>query len=100
MRTILESARTRDKLIDVNPCAIEGAGSSDEVIKPKPATYEQLDTLVGEMPARLQLMVLLAAWCAMRFGELVELRRKDIDIEEAVVKNSLLRAGSVHGGGP
>ena len=86
LRTILESARTRDKLIDVNPCAIEGAGSSDRVIKPKPATYEQLDTLVGEMPARLQLMVLLAAWCAMRFGELVELRRKDIDIEEAVVK--------------
>ncbi|TPG37098.1 tyrosine-type recombinase/integrase [Mycolicibacterium hodleri] len=86
LRTILESARTRDKLIDVNPCAIEGAGSSDRVVKPKPATYDQLDTLVNEMPAQLQLMVLLAAWCAMRFGELVELRRKDIDLEEAIVR--------------
>jgi integrase len=26
-------------------------------------------------------MILLAAWCALRFGELTELRRKDIDVE-------------------
>ena len=31
-------------------------------------------------------MVLLAAWCAMRFGELTELRRKDIDLTNGVVK--------------
>lgn len=86
LRTILETARTRDKLITTNPCMISGAGSAERVVKPKPATLEQLDTLVGEMPARLQLMVLLAAWCALRFGELVELRRKDIDLEDHVVK--------------
>jgi integrase len=86
LRTILETARSRDKLITTNPCMIGGAGTADRVVKPKPATLQQLDTLVGEMPDRLQLMVLLAAWCALRFGELVELRRKDIDIEEHVVK--------------
>ena len=86
LRTILETARTRDKLITTNPCMISGAGSAERVVKPKPATLEQLDTLVGEMPARLQLMVLLAAWCALRFGEVVELRRKDIDLEDHVVK--------------
>ena len=86
LRTILESARTRDKLITTNPCMIGGAGTADRVVKPKPATLQQLDTLVGEMPDHLQLMVLLAAWCAMRFGELVELRRKDIDLDEQVVR--------------
>jgi integrase len=41
---------------------------------------------VSEMPYHLQLMALLAAWCALRFGELVELRRGDIDLDDNVVK--------------
>ena len=86
LRAIFETARTRDKLIDANPCAIEGAGSADRKIKPKPLTVEQLAILVDEMPEHLQLMVLLGCWCAMRFGELVELRRRDIDLEDRVVK--------------
>lgn len=32
------------------------------------------------MPEQYQAMVLLAAWCALRFGELTELRRKDITL--------------------
>ena len=32
-------------------------------------------------PSATGLMVLLASWCAMRFGELAELRRGDIDIK-------------------
>ncbi|ORB68949.1 tyrosine-type recombinase/integrase [Mycolicibacterium tusciae] len=86
LRTVLESARTRDKLIESNPCAIAGGGSADRVVKPKPATLEQLDVLVTEMPDQLRLMVLLASWCALRFGELVELRRGDVDLEDDVVK--------------
>ena len=31
------------------------------------------------MPQRYRLMVQLAAWCALRFGELTELRRGDVD---------------------
>jgi integrase len=31
-------------------------------------------------------MALLAAWCAMRFGELTELRRGDIDLRTGRVK--------------
>ncbi len=34
------------------------------------------------MPEQYRAMVLLAAWCALRFGELTELRRKDIIIVE------------------
>ena len=36
-------------------------------------------------------MALLAAWCAMRFGELAELRRGDIDLRTNRVK---IRAAS------
>ena len=31
-------------------------------------------------------MVHLAAWCALRFGELTELRRKDIDLTHQVIR--------------
>lgn len=86
LRTILESARTRDRIIDVNPAMIRGAGTTQCKIKPKPATLDELAVLESEMPERLQLMVTLAAWCALRFGELVELRRGDIDIDGGVVK--------------
>ena len=37
------------------------------------------------MPEKYRLMVLLAAWCALRFGELTELRRKDIDLKAGVI---------------
>ena len=38
------------------------------------------------MPERLRFMVLLGAWCAMRFGELAELRRSDLDLRRGVVR--------------
>ena len=31
-------------------------------------------------------MVLLASWCALRFGELTELRRGDVDLEDEVIR--------------
>lgn len=32
------------------------------------------------MPDKLRLAVQLGAWCAMRYGEVFELRRKDLDL--------------------
>ncbi|ALI26561.1 Integrase [Mycolicibacterium fortuitum] len=86
LRTILETARTRDRLIEANPCAITGAGTATRKSKTRPATLDELSTMVGAMPDRFQAMVLLACWGALRFGELVELRRKDIDMEHGVVR--------------
>jgi integrase len=86
LKTILETALTRDRLIDSNPCVIRGGGTTERKIKPRPATLEQLNVIVEEMPENLRLMVLLATWCAMRFGELVELQRRDIDLGEGVIR--------------
>nr|WP_264674170.1 tyrosine-type recombinase/integrase [Nocardioides lijunqiniae] len=40
-----------------------------------------MEVLVQNLPDKYRLMALLAAWCAMRFGELAELRRGDIDLK-------------------
>lgn len=52
----------------------------------KPASLVELEVVVTELPDRYRLMALLAAWCAMRFGELAELRRGDLDLKTNRVK--------------
>jgi integrase len=84
LRTILNTA-VADDVIPANPCRIRGAGSAKTAREIRPATLEELEALAAAMPQRLRLMVLLAAWCALRFGELAELRRADIDAQGAVV---------------
>ncbi|ATO63520.2 site-specific integrase [Mycobacterium avium subsp. hominissuis] len=85
LRTILASA-VDDDLIAANPCRIRGAGRATRVHKIKPASVAELAELAAAMPERLQLMVLLASWCALRFGEIVELRRRDIDLTDEVIR--------------
>ncbi|MGI9085390.1 MAG: tyrosine-type recombinase/integrase [Aeromicrobium sp.] len=84
LRTILGTA-VEDREIVVNPCHIRGAGTSKRVKKVKPASLGELETIASSMPQKYQLMVLLASWCALRFGELVELRRKDIDLKNGII---------------
>jgi integrase len=85
LRTIMASA-VNDELIDANPCRIIGAGRAKRVHKIKPASVEELATLTEAMPEKLRLMVTLASWCALRFGETVELRRSDIDLSHEVIR--------------
>jgi integrase len=85
LRTIMASA-VNDELIDANPCRIVGAGRAKRVHKIRPASVEELGVLTAAMPDRLQLMVTLASWCALRFGEAVELRRGDIDLGQEVIR--------------
>lgn len=85
LRTIMNSA-VNDELIDANPCRITGAGRAKRVHKIRPASVEELASATAAMPERFQLMVTLASWCAMRFGETVELRRGDIDLHDEVIR--------------
>jgi integrase len=94
MRTILGTAE-KDELIARNPCYVRGGGNSVRVHKVKPLTLEELEVLVAAMPEQRQAMTLLAAWCAMRFGELTELRRRDIDQTTGIiqVRRAVVRVG-------
>jgi integrase len=85
LRTVFTSA-VADELVDANPCRIVGAGRTSRVVKIKPASVEELAVLTAAMPERLALMVTLGSWCALRFGETVELRRGDIDLSDEVIR--------------
>ena len=54
--------------------------------KIEPASLAELEALVAAMPERYKVMTLIAAWCGLRFGELTELRRKDVDVKAGVIK--------------
>lgn len=63
----------------MNPCTITGAGveHSDERPLLEP---DQIQLLIDCMPERWQAMGLTAACCGLRHGELVGLRRRDINL--------------------
>ena len=85
LKTICATA-VSDDLLAANPCRIRGAGQAKRVSKTEPASLDELAALVEAMPKRYRVMVLLAAWCGMRFGELTELRGGDIDTKTGVIR--------------
>jgi integrase len=85
LKTILNTA-VAEQVIIANPCVIRGASSSKTVHMSRPATLEELTIIAELMPERLRLAVLIAAWCGLRYGELAELRRGDIDLEQQVIR--------------
>jgi integrase len=93
LRTILSTAMA-DEVIPANPCRVRGAGVAKTAREIRPASLPELEDLAAAMPSRYRLMVLMAAWCAMRFGELAELRRGDVDVKNAVVhiRRGVIRA--------
>ncbi len=95
LRTILATAVSDGDLV-ANPCHIRGAGNTKRVHQIEPLTLAQLGILVDRMPGRYKAMTLLAAWCGLRFGELTELRRKDVDLANGIVK---VRRGVTRVGG-
>lgn len=86
MRTILASAIDDGRISAVNPARIRGDWSTERVKIIRPASLDELELIVTAMPNRHQLFVLLAAWCALRFGELAELRRSDVDTKSEVLR--------------
>ncbi len=86
LRTILNAAKNDpDVPLAENPAHIKGAGRVPRSTQIHPATLEELATITDGMPAELRLAVQLGAWCALRYGEVFELRRKDIDAVQGVV---------------
>lgn len=84
LRSILSTA-VADEILPANPCRVRGAGSSRRARNIEPATLAELEVILGAMPERYRTLVLLGAWCGLRFGELSELRRRDIDLKPGVL---------------
>lgn len=97
LRTILNTA-VEEEALSTNPCRIRGAGRAPVRHGMRPATIDELTQIAQAMPERYRLMVHLAAWCALRFGELTELRRKDVDERDCLIR--VRRAVTWPGGQP
>ncbi|MGB8385342.1 MAG: site-specific integrase [Dermatophilaceae bacterium] len=95
LHAIMQTAM-HDGETPANPVHIRSAGTAKRVVKIRPATLAELELIVASVPERYKLMVLLAAWCALRFGELIELRRPDVDLRNEVLR---VQRGAVRAGG-
>lgn len=76
------------ELIDVNPVVLPSRTRirAKRAKRIEPLTVDQLNKLADAMPERLRMAVLLGCWCALRYGELSELRRSDVDLKAKSLK--------------
>jgi integrase len=85
LKAVMNTA-VADEVIDSNPCRIRGAANTPRAREIRPATIEELEVIVEAMPDRFRALVLLCAWCALRSGEVLELRRRDLDVAAGTVR--------------
>ena len=84
LRSIMGDALD-EELIARSPVRIKGAGNKRRARELRVLTIPQLNALADAIPARYRALVLLGAWCGLRFGELAALRRSDLDLKNGIV---------------
>ncbi|MCV7008732.1 tyrosine-type recombinase/integrase [Mycobacterium gordonae] len=85
LRSVMRDALA-DGLIGANPCQIPGVSTSRTSFEFRPVTSAEIETIAAAMPPAYQALVPMTAWLAMPLSELVELRRKDVDLAQKVVR--------------
>ncbi|MEV6109883.1 tyrosine-type recombinase/integrase [Streptomyces sp. NPDC051940] len=84
LRAVLATA-VEDGLRRQNPCRIKGASSVPTPERPT-ATVGEVYAIAGAINPRYRLLVLLAGFCGLRWGELIGLHRRDIDTRAATIR--------------
>jgi integrase len=88
-----------DGLMPANPCTISRAMNPPRQRDPAVLTVTEVAALADAIrPERLKALVLLCAWTAVRWGEVSELRRKDVgdDCEILFVTRAVTRRDGVY----
>ncbi|MGH9171155.1 MAG: tyrosine-type recombinase/integrase [Acidimicrobiales bacterium] len=78
LATVMRAA-VRDGRIPRTPVEVKGA-SKEPINEQQAPTVTEVEELANAVPSEYRAMVLLAAWCGFRFGELAALRRDRVDI--------------------
>jgi integrase len=91
LRSIMATA-TADGLIPANPVTIKGAQNRTTGRKVTPPTPAELQKILDTITPKYRAAVIIAAWGGLRYGELTELRRKDITITGETILVSVSRA--------
>jgi integrase len=84
LRTMLGHA-VREGWIMANPCDIAGAGVIRNPER-QPATPQEVAAIAAAMPERYAAAVPVAAWSALRAGELFGLTRRNVDLDAGTVR--------------
>lgn len=82
LHAICETA-VSDELLPSNPCKIAGATAVKRSREPVVPEIDELAVIADKIEAKFRALVLISAWCGLRFGEVTELRRKDIRFIDA-----------------
>ncbi len=101
LRAVLNTA-VDDGRITRNPCRIKGADTSHTAERPV-ASVVQVFALAEAVGPQYRAFVITAALTSLRWGELIALRRRDVDLEAGVafVHRSLIeRKGGLQAGPP
>jgi integrase len=84
LRAILNTAVKDDRLLRENPCRMRGFDKEPTSERPT-ASVDQVWRLAALMPPRFRALVIFAAFTGLRWGELVALRPRDVDLDTGVV---------------
>jgi integrase len=84
LRAVLNTAAD-DELIRRNPCRIKGAAAEHPAERPV-LTLPEVMRLADAIEGRYRVLVLLAVFASLRYGELVGLRQSDFDLVQGVVR--------------
>lgn len=86
LRSIFATA-VDDALVPRNPCRIRGAAIEKPAERPV-LTLEEVGRLAEAIEPRYRLLVLLAVFGSLRWGELLGLRKSDFDLDTSTVRIS------------
>ncbi|WP_405520661.1 tyrosine-type recombinase/integrase [Streptomyces canus] len=84
LRAIMGTA-VADQMIRRNPCTIKGASTVHTPERPT-ATVQEVYDLADAIQPRYRALVLMAGFLGLRWGELIGLQRRDVDLEHGSVR--------------
>lgn len=87
-RAVMNTAVAADGPLEgrINPFAIRGAGSSPDADRDELATADEIEVMLEVIRPQWQCIILIGLWLGLRIGEVLELRRGDVDLERRIVK--------------
>ncbi|MFF6912878.1 tyrosine-type recombinase/integrase [Streptomyces sp. NPDC012466] len=84
LRAIMGTA-VADQMVRRNPCTIKGASTVHTPERPT-ATVQEVYDLADAIKPRYRTLVLMAGFLGLRWGELIGLHRRDIDLDHGTVR--------------
>jgi integrase len=86
LRAIFNTAVDEDRILPRNPCRVRGADQENAAERPI-LTVAQVFDLAGRMPdRRYRVLILVGAFCTLRWGEVTALRRCDVAADGSWVR--------------